>query len=70
MSVTPSGASVAVLDLGSFGPVRVHIGGLGSCTTVGFAGVAGHPGLAGAGRHLLIDLIGSGWSTWGSTASR
>ena len=62
MSATPSGASVAVLDLGAAGPVRVYVGGLGSATTVGFAPVVGHPGLAGAGRHVLVDLIGSGWS--------
>lgn len=60
--VTPSGASVAVLDLGAGGPARVYLGGLGSASTVAFAEVAGHPALAGTGRHVLIDLIGSGWS--------
>ncbi|WP_433363498.1 alpha/beta fold hydrolase [Actinoplanes sp. CA-142083] len=59
-SATPSGASVAVLDIGARSPVRVYVGGLGSATTVSFAPVAGHPGLA--GRHILVDLIGSGWS--------
>ncbi|BCJ47492.1 alpha/beta hydrolase [Actinoplanes ianthinogenes] len=62
VTVTPSGASVAVLDLGAGGPVRVYVGGLGSATTVAFATVAGHPSVAGAGRHVLVDLIGSGWS--------
>jgi pimeloyl-ACP methyl ester carboxylesterase len=62
VSATPSGASIAVLDLGAGSPVRVYVGGLGSATTVAFAPVAGHPGLAGAGRHVLVDLIGSGWS--------
>ncbi|MCO8270079.1 alpha/beta hydrolase [Actinoplanes sp. TRM 88003] len=54
---------MAVLDLGaSDGEARVYVGGLGSATTVGFARVTGHPGLAGRGRHVLVDLIGSGWS--------
>jgi pimeloyl-ACP methyl ester carboxylesterase len=60
--VTPAGAAVAVLDLPADGPVRVYVGGLGSATTVAFAPVIGHPTLAGRGRHVLIDLIGSGWS--------
>ena len=59
---TPAGASVALLDLGAGPEVRVYIGGLGSASTVGFAPVVGHPALAAAGRHLLVDLIGSGWS--------
>ncbi|MFC4071710.1 alpha/beta fold hydrolase [Actinoplanes subglobosus] len=59
---TASGASVAFLDLGAGPDVRVYLGGLGSASTVGFAPVVGHPGLAGAGRHVLVDLIGSGWS--------
>ncbi|GAB2607780.1 alpha/beta hydrolase [Paractinoplanes abujensis] len=59
--MTPS-AAVAVLELGSGEPVRVYVGGLGSATTVSFAGVAGHPALAGQGRHVLVDLVGSGWS--------
>lgn len=42
--------------------MRVWIGGLGSASTVVFAPVTGHPDLAVAGRHLLVDLIGSGWS--------
>jgi pimeloyl-ACP methyl ester carboxylesterase len=59
---TPSGAAAAFLDLGSGEPVRVYVGGLGSATTVAFAPVAGHPVLAADGRHILVDLIGSGWS--------
>lgn len=59
---TPSGASFAYLDLGTDAPVHVYVGGLGSATTVDFAPVVGHPGLAAAGRHILVDLIGSGWS--------
>ncbi|GAA2644723.1 alpha/beta fold hydrolase [Paractinoplanes durhamensis] len=59
---TPAGASLAVLDLGAAEPVRVYLGGLGSASTVAFAEVTGHPELAGHGRHILIDLIGSGWS--------
>jgi pimeloyl-ACP methyl ester carboxylesterase len=51
-----------VLDLAAAGGVRVFLGGLGSATTVAFAQVVGHPGLAGTGRHVLVDLIGSGWS--------
>jgi pimeloyl-ACP methyl ester carboxylesterase len=65
LPATPSGASLAVLDLGergAGGPVRVYLGGLGSAGTVAFAEVAGHPSVAAAGRHVLIDLIGSGWS--------
>ncbi|MFD0522416.1 alpha/beta fold hydrolase [Paractinoplanes durhamensis] len=58
----PAGASLAVLDLGAAEPVRVYLGGLGSASTVAFAEVTGHPELAGHGRHILIDLIGSGWS--------
>ena len=50
------------MDLGAGGPVRVYLGGLGSASTVGFAPVVGHPALAGASRHVLIDLVGSGWS--------
>lgn len=62
LPVTPSGASLAWFDLGPPGAAtRVYLGGLGSAGTVGFAPVAGHPALAG-GRHLLVDLIGSGWS--------
>ncbi|MBL7253151.1 alpha/beta fold hydrolase [Paractinoplanes lichenicola] len=53
---------MAVLELGAGGPVRVYVGGLGSATTVSFAQVAGHPALAGSGRHVLVDLVGSGWS--------
>ncbi|TCK22119.1 alpha/beta fold hydrolase [Pseudonocardia endophytica] len=61
--VTDGGASLAYLDLGAReGPARVYLGGLGSAGTVGFAPVAGHPLLAGTGRHVLVDLIGSGWS--------
>ncbi|MEU8661108.1 alpha/beta fold hydrolase [Actinoplanes philippinensis] len=60
--VTPAGASMAYQDLGAGPEVRVWIGGLGSASTVGFAPVTGHPALAGAGRHLLPDLVGSGWS--------
>ncbi|GAA2553053.1 alpha/beta hydrolase [Winogradskya consettensis] len=62
LTATPAGASVAVLDLGASDPVRVYVGGLGSSTGVGFGQVTGHPLLGGTGRHILIDLIGSGWS--------
>lgn len=56
-------ASIALLDLGvADGPPRVYLGGLGSAGTVGFAPVVGHPLLAGRGRHVLVDLVGSGWS--------
>lgn len=61
--VTDSGAALAYLDLGQAdGPVRVYLGGLGSATSVGFAPVVGHPVLAGRSRHVLVDVIGSGWS--------
>jgi pimeloyl-ACP methyl ester carboxylesterase len=62
-SVTDAGTSLAVLDVGATdGPARVYLGGLGSASTVGFAPVVGHPLLAGRGRHVMIDLVGSGWS--------
>jgi hypothetical protein len=62
VSATRSVSAVAVLDLGADVPVHVYLGGPGSATSVGFARVAGHPGLASARRHVLVDLIGSGWS--------
>ncbi|GAB3836135.1 alpha/beta fold hydrolase [Dactylosporangium cerinum] len=63
LPVTASGASLAYLDLGDrTGPATLHLGGLGSAGTVGFAPVIAAPALHGTGRHLLVDLIGSGWS--------
>ena len=67
--VTPGGASIAYLDLP--GPSAadpradgtiVFLGGLGSSTLAAFAPVVGHPALAGRGRYVLVDLLGSGWS--------
>lgn len=62
--VTPAGAALAYLDLAGppAEPVSVYIGGLGSSGLVAFAPVVGHPAVAGRGRHVLVDLIGSGWS--------
>jgi pimeloyl-ACP methyl ester carboxylesterase/L-amino acid N-acyltransferase YncA len=61
--VTESGARVAVVDVGEReGPASVYLGGLGAASTVAFAEVVGHPAVAGRGRHLLVDLVGSGWS--------
>jgi pimeloyl-ACP methyl ester carboxylesterase len=63
MSVTKSGAQAAYLDVGaSGGPTSVYLGGLGLASTVSFAPVIGHPAVAGRGRHVLVDLVGSGWS--------
>src|SRR4051812_11299612 len=63
LRVTDAGASVAYLDVGdATGPVAVFLGGLGSAGTVAFASVVADPRIAGEGRHLLVDLIGSGWS--------
>jgi hypothetical protein len=67
VSVTPSGASVAVLDLGTAGPVRVYVGGLGSCTTVGFAGVAGlDPGVG----TFSAEIIAFDEDTFAATGHR
>lgn len=63
LPVTASGAHAAYLDVGaSNGPTSVYIGGLGLASTVSFAPVIGHPAIAGQGRHVLVDLVGSGWS--------
>jgi pimeloyl-ACP methyl ester carboxylesterase len=63
LRVTPAGAGAAYLDLGDpTGPATVYLGGLGSAGTVGFAPVVADLAIAGNGRHLLVDLIGSGWS--------
>ena len=63
LPVTDTGASLAYLDLGDrSGPAAVYLGGLGSAGTVGFASVVAHPAISGGGRHVLVDLIGSGWS--------
>ncbi|HEX7308615.1 alpha/beta hydrolase [Lentzea sp.] len=62
LPVTPSGAHVAYLDVGAGERAFVYIGGLGLASTVTFAPVIGHPALAGCGRHVLVDLLGSGWS--------
>ncbi|WP_191299309.1 alpha/beta fold hydrolase [Lentzea cavernae] len=63
LPVTASGAQVAYLDVGATdGRARVYLGGLGLASTVSFAPVIGHPVLAGRGRHVLVDLLGSGWS--------
>ena len=62
--VTPAGAALAYLDLAGAPAERVsvYVGGLGSSGLVAFAPVVGHPAVAGRGRHVLVDLIGSGWS--------
>ncbi|MFD5830528.1 alpha/beta fold hydrolase [Lentzea sp. NPDC060358] len=61
--VTASGARLACLDIGARGGrATVYLGGLGLASTVTFAPVAGHPAVAGRGRHVLADLVGSGWS--------
>ncbi len=63
LPVTASGASVAYLDVGATGGrTTVYLGGLGLASTVTFAPVIGHPAIASRGRHVLIDLVGSGWS--------
>ncbi|SEQ90756.1 alpha/beta fold hydrolase [Lentzea albida] len=63
LPVTPSGAHAAYLDVGPRNsPTTVYLGGLGLASTVTFAPVIGHPALANAGRHVLVDLVGSGWS--------
>ncbi|MFJ5986091.1 alpha/beta fold hydrolase [Lentzea sp. NPDC092896] len=63
LPVTASGAQVAYLDVGAAdGRANVYLGGLGLASTVSFAPVIGHPALAGRGRHVLVDLVGSGWS--------
>ena len=63
LPVTPSGAQAAYLDVGATpGHASVYLGGLGLASTVTFAPVIGHPALAGSGRHVLVDLVGSGWS--------
>ncbi|GGP81608.1 alpha/beta fold hydrolase [Saccharothrix coeruleofusca] len=63
LPVTASGTQVAYLDVGAVGGrTSVYLGGLGLASTVTFAPVIGHPALAGRGRHVLIDLVGSGWS--------
>jgi pimeloyl-ACP methyl ester carboxylesterase len=61
---TPAGAALAYLDLAGTSAelVSVYLGGLGSCGLVAFAPVVAHPTVAGRGRHVLVDLIGSGWS--------
>ena len=77
-AVTPGGASLAYLDLpgpdlpgpdlpgpdqpGPGEQATVFIAGLGSSSLVDFTPVAGHPAVAGRGRSLLVDLLGSGWS--------
>ncbi|MFD4636108.1 alpha/beta fold hydrolase [Lentzea sp. NPDC058436] len=61
LPVTASGAQAACLDVGAGRP-SVYLGGLGLASTVTFAPVIGHPALAGRGRHVLVDLVGSGWS--------
>ncbi|HUQ61573.1 alpha/beta hydrolase [Lentzea sp.] len=63
LRVTPSGAHAAYLDVGATGGrTSVYLGGLGLASTVTFAPVIGHPEVAGRGRHVLVDLVGSGWS--------
>ncbi|MBB2940175.1 pimeloyl-ACP methyl ester carboxylesterase [Amycolatopsis bartoniae] len=63
LPVTASGAHAAHLDVGAAdGTTSVYIGGLGLASTVSFAPVIGHPAIAGRGRHVLVDLVGSGWS--------
>jgi pimeloyl-ACP methyl ester carboxylesterase len=61
--VVGSGASLAYLDVGPVGVrVWVYLGGLGSAASVAFAEVVGHPTFAARGRHVLVDVVGSGWS--------
>lgn len=62
--VTAAGASIASVLLGSpeTGPVRAYLAGLGSAGTVAYAPAVADPRLAPLGRHLLVDLIGTGWS--------
>jgi pimeloyl-ACP methyl ester carboxylesterase len=62
--VTEAGASVASQLLGQPDnrPVRVYLAGLGSAGTVAYAPAVADARLATAGRHLLVDLIGTGWS--------
>ncbi|MFD9701861.1 alpha/beta fold hydrolase [Lentzea sp. NPDC059081] len=68
LPVTASGAQVAYFDVGATdGPTTVYIGGLGLASTVSFAPVIGHP--ASTGRHVLVDLVGSGWSDHDDTFS-
>ena len=63
LPVTASGKQVAYFDVGATdGRTSVYVSGLGLASTVSFAPVIGHPALAGRGRHVLIDLVGSGWS--------
>lgn len=63
LTVIPSGAQVAYLDVGArTAPAFIYLGGLGLASSVTFAPVIGHPAVAGRGRHVVIDLLGSGWS--------
>lgn len=68
LSTAVDRAQLAVLDLGERGgSATVYLGGLGSASTVAFAEVVGHPRMAGRGRHVLVDLVGSGWSDGSDT---
>jgi pimeloyl-ACP methyl ester carboxylesterase len=62
--VTAAGASIASVLFGppDSRPVRVYLAGLGSAGTVAYAPAVADPRLAPLGRHLLVDLIGTGWS--------
>ena len=62
--VTAAGASIAFELLGPADDrtVRVYLAGLGSAGTVAFMPAVADARLATRGRHLLVDLIGSGWS--------
>ncbi|MBP2479410.1 pimeloyl-ACP methyl ester carboxylesterase [Crossiella equi] len=63
LPVTGSGAHIAYLDVGTTdGPTTVYLGGLGLASTISFGPVIGHPAVAGRGRHVVVDLLGSGWS--------
>jgi pimeloyl-ACP methyl ester carboxylesterase len=62
--VTAAGASIAFELLGPANDrtVRVYLAGLGSAGSVAYLPVVADARLATQGRHLLVDLIGSGWS--------
>jgi pimeloyl-ACP methyl ester carboxylesterase len=62
--VTASGASVAWQLTGepNSKPVRVYLAGLGAAATVAFPPALADARLATEGQHLLVDLVGSGWS--------
>jgi pimeloyl-ACP methyl ester carboxylesterase len=56
-------ARVGYVDVPGSLPAVVYVGGLGSASTAVFAETVAHPLLRLGRRSVLVDLLGSGWSS-------